>query len=78
MVDCNLLVDNTSEQERQIRQPGGDPVPADFGFHNLLVEAAHNPMLSRMVSSVGELLLDGRRRTARIPITYAKSIHYHD
>ncbi|MCX6028350.1 MAG: FCD domain-containing protein [Chloroflexi bacterium] len=71
------IMEAAEEQERQIRQPGGDPVPADFGFHNLLVEAAHNPVLSRMVSSVGELLLDGRRRTTRIPITYAKSIHYH-
>ena len=65
------------EQERQILTPGGDPVPADFGFHSLLIEAAHNPVLSRMVSSIGELLLDGRRRTTRIPSTYAKSIHYH-
>lgn len=71
------IMEAAEEQERQIRQPGGDPIPADLGFHNLLVEAAHNPVLSRMVSSIGELLLDGRRHTTRIPSTYEKSIHYH-
>lgn len=71
------IMEAAKEQERQILTPGGDPIPADFGFHTLLVEAAHNPVLSRMVGSISEMLLDGRRHTTRIPSTYAKSIHYH-
>ena len=39
--------------------------------------AAHNPVLTRMVQSIDELLVDGRRRTAHMPSTYGKSLHYH-
>jgi len=71
------IMEAAQEQERQIRLPGGDPFPADIRFHNLLVKASHNPAFERMVGSLSNLLLDGRRRTARIPITYAKSIYFH-
>jgi len=64
------------EQERQVRR-GGDSIPSDFGFHRLLVDAAHNPVLSRMVLSIDELLLDSRRRTAHVSSTFEKAVHYH-
>jgi GntR family transcriptional repressor for pyruvate dehydrogenase complex len=71
------IMEAAEEQERQIQRPGGDPFPADIRFHNLLVKASHNPAFERMVGSLSDLLLDGRRRTAHIPITYAKSIYFH-
>jgi len=71
------IMEAARDQERLIRQSDADPFPADMALHRLIAEAAQNPVLLRMVRSVDELLLDGRRRTGRIMSTYEKSIHYH-
>jgi DNA-binding FadR family transcriptional regulator len=66
-----------AEHEHQIKRSGGGFIAADLRFHQLLLVAAHNPVLARMVQSIDELLVDGRRRTAHMPNTYGKSLHYH-
>ena len=65
------------EHEAQIKRSGGGFIASDLRFHQLLLAAAHNPVLTRMVQSIDELLVDGRRRTAHMPSTYGKSLHYH-
>lgn len=70
------ILKSAQEQERQVRR-GGDSIPAEYGFHRLLVDAAHSPVLARMVQSIDDLLLDSRRRTAHISITFQKAVHYH-
>ena len=49
----------------------------DIRFHELLLTAAHNPVVGRMVSAVNELLIDSRRRTMRIPGAADKATSYH-
>jgi GntR family transcriptional repressor for pyruvate dehydrogenase complex len=64
------------EQERQVRR-SGDAIQSEFGFHRLLVDAAHNPVLFKMMHSIDDLLLDSRRRTLRIIVNQDHSVHYH-
>jgi GntR family transcriptional repressor for pyruvate dehydrogenase complex len=64
------------EQERQVNR-SGDAILSEFGFHRLLVDAAHNPVLFKMMSSVDDLLLDSRRRTLKIIVNQVNSVHYH-
>lgn len=56
---------------------GDDFVQADLRFHRLLLAAAHNPVLARMVDAIDDLLVDGRRRTSHMPSTYDRSLHFH-
>jgi GntR family transcriptional regulator, transcriptional repressor for pyruvate dehydrogenase complex len=71
------IIQAAAEQEQQIQRSGADAVPAEMALHRLLVEAAHNPVLRRMLESVNDLLVESRRTTGLIPTTYAKSVHYH-
>jgi GntR family transcriptional repressor for pyruvate dehydrogenase complex len=64
------------EQEQQVRR-SGDAIQSEFSFHRLLLDAAHNPVLTRMMRSVDNLLLDSRRRTLRIIGDQGHSVHYH-
>ncbi len=64
------------EQEQQVRR-SGDAIQSEFGFHRLLLDAAQNPVLNRMMRSVDNLLLDSRRRTLRIIGDQGHSVHYH-
>jgi GntR family transcriptional repressor for pyruvate dehydrogenase complex len=40
---------------------------ADLALHDVIVAAAHNPMLGRLMASVGKLGRASRRRTSEIP-----------
>jgi GntR family transcriptional regulator, transcriptional repressor for pyruvate dehydrogenase complex len=70
------ILNAAREQERQVRR-GGDSIPAEYGFHRLLADATHNPVLKRMVQSIDDLLLDNRRRTAKVIGTFEKAVHFH-
>jgi GntR family transcriptional regulator, transcriptional repressor for pyruvate dehydrogenase complex len=70
------LMKAAAEQERQVRR-SGDAIQSEFGFHRLLVDAAHNPVLFKMMHSIDDLLLDSRRRTLRIIVNQEHSVHYH-
>jgi GntR family transcriptional regulator, transcriptional repressor for pyruvate dehydrogenase complex len=65
------------EHEYQMKRSSEAFIASDLRFHRLLLAAAHNPVLARMVQSIDGLLVDGRRRTAHMPTTYDKSLHYH-
>jgi GntR family transcriptional regulator, transcriptional repressor for pyruvate dehydrogenase complex len=71
-----LLLKSATEQERQVHR-AGDAILPEFRFHRLLLDAANNPVLTQMMRSVDELLLDSRRRTLRLIVTQEHSIHYH-
>jgi GntR family transcriptional repressor for pyruvate dehydrogenase complex len=55
----------------------GDAILPEFRFHRLLLDAADNPVLTQMMRSVDDLLLDSRRRTLRIIVTQEHSVRYH-
>lgn len=64
------------EMEDLLRQ-GLDFVDPDVRFHELIFIAAHNPVLSRLLSALSDLFLDGRRFTNRIPGGPQKAVHFH-
>jgi GntR family transcriptional regulator, transcriptional repressor for pyruvate dehydrogenase complex len=71
-----MLLRAAAEQERQVQRVG-DAILPEFRFHRLLLDAADNPVLTQMLRSVDDLLLDSRRRTLRIIVTQEHSVHYH-
>jgi GntR family transcriptional repressor for pyruvate dehydrogenase complex len=71
-----MLTKAAAEQERQV-QRAGDAILPEFRFHRLLLDAANNPVLTQMMRSVDDLLLDSRRRTLRIIVSQDHSVRYH-
>lgn len=71
-----MLLRAATEQERQV-QRDGDAILPEFRFHRLLLDAADNAVLTHMMRSVDDLLLDSRRRTLRLIVTQTHSVHYH-
>lgn len=74
--EIDAIVSTAREQDRLERE-GRDFLAPDIRFHELLLTAAHNPVIGRMVSAVNELLLESRRRTMRIPGAAEKAARYH-
>jgi GntR family transcriptional repressor for pyruvate dehydrogenase complex len=74
--EIDAIVSTAREQDRLERE-GKDFLAPDIRFHELLLTAAHNPVIGRMVSAVNALLLDSRRRTMRIPGAAEKAARYH-
>lgn len=67
----------TARDQDRLEREGRDFLEPDIRFHELLLTAAHNPVLARMVSAVNELLLESRRQTLRIPGASVKAASYH-
>ncbi len=67
----------TAQEQSRLHAAGRDFLEPDIRFHELIVLAAHNPVIGRMVSAVNELLLESRRRTMRIPGAAEKAVNYH-
>jgi GntR family transcriptional repressor for pyruvate dehydrogenase complex len=67
----------TARDQDHLEREGRDFLEPDIRFHELLLTAAHNPVMGRMVSAVNELLLESRRRTLRIPGASVKAASYH-
>jgi GntR family transcriptional repressor for pyruvate dehydrogenase complex len=74
--EIEAIIATAREQDRLERE-GRDFLEPDIRFHELLLTAAHNPVMGRMVSAVNELLLESRRRTLRIPGASVKAASYH-
>jgi len=74
--EVEAIVSTARDQDRLERE-GRDFLEPDIRFHELLLTAAHNPVVGRMVSAVNELLLESRRRTLRIPGASVKASSYH-
>jgi GntR family transcriptional regulator, transcriptional repressor for pyruvate dehydrogenase complex len=76
VAEGEAILATAREQERLYRD-GRDFTEPDLRFHELLLTAAHNPVVGRMVSAVNELLIESRRRTMRIPGAADKAASYH-
>ena len=74
--EAEAIVD-TAREQGSLQRDGRDFLEPDIRFHELLLTAAHNPVVGRMVSAVNELLIDSRRRTMRIPGAADKATSYH-
>jgi len=74
--EIEAIVSTARDQDRLERE-GRDFLEPDIRFHELLLTAAHNPVVGRMVTAVNELLLESRRRTLRIPGASVKASSYH-
>ena len=58
----------------------GDPaafLKTDLELHNLITQAANNPILSRVMSSISKLGLASRSRTTSIPGVIPKTVEDH-
>ena len=55
-----------NELRRQSESPGGNPLPADLELHRLIVKAAKNAVLRRMMHAVDQFLVGSQRRVLRI------------
>lgn len=49
----------------------------DIEFHATLARAAHNPLLSALLGSMTQILLELRRTAARLPDTQSRAQRYH-
>lgn len=76
VAEADAILATARAQERLYRE-GRDFLEPDLRFHELLLTAAHNPVVGRMMSAVNEFLLESRRRTMRIPGAADKAISYH-
>ena len=76
VAEAEAILATAREQERLYRE-GRDFTEPDLRFHELLLNAAHNPVVGRMMAAVNEFLIDSRRRTMRIPGAADKAISYH-
>lgn len=64
------------QMEEEARQ-GLDFVEPDVQFHRCIAQAARNPILSRMMESVNDLLLESRKLTSLEPGMTARAVRYH-
>lgn len=64
------------QMEEEARQ-GLDFVDPDVQFHRCIAQAAHNPILSRMMESVNDLLLESRKLTSLEPGMTVRAVRYH-
>ena len=76
VAEAEAILATAREQERLYRE-GRDFTAPDLRFHELLLNAAHNPVVGRMMAAVNEFLIHSRRRTMRIPGAADKAISYH-
>lgn len=74
--EAHAILATARDQER-LQREGRDFVEPDIRFHELLLTAAHNPVVGRMVLAVNELLVESRRQTMLLPGAAEKSVAYH-
>lgn len=67
----------TARDQDRLERAGEDFLEPDIRVHELLLGAAHNQVIARMMAAVNELLLDSRQRTMRIPGAAEKASRYH-
>jgi len=75
--EAEAIMQTVIEMRRQSESPGGNPLPADMEFHRLVLKAAKNVVLGRMMQAVDQFLLDSRRRTLRIEGSEVKAASFH-
>jgi GntR family transcriptional repressor for pyruvate dehydrogenase complex len=60
--DLEKLASVLKEAVRRV-EDGGDALAEDLGFHDLLIEATHNPLLERLYSCIAPFLIEVRSRS---------------
>lgn len=75
-VEAQAILEAALEMEHLARQ-GQDFIEPDVRFHELILLAAHNPVVTKIFSALSDLLLDSRRLSSRISGATEKAIHYH-
>jgi len=70
------IVANARAMQRKMRS-GRDYLKEDLEFHRLVAAASHNEVMVKMVGAIGDLLLDSRRYTMRLPGMDEKAAAYH-
>jgi len=74
--EAQAILDAALEME-QLAQKGEDFIEPDVRFHELILLAAHNPIVTKIFTAITDLLLDSRRLSSRIPGATEKAIHFH-
>ncbi|WP_274650925.1 FadR/GntR family transcriptional regulator [Paenibacillus humicola] len=70
------IVSNARLMQRKVKN-GRDFLKEDMEFHRLVSLASHNDVMVKMIGVIGDLLLDSRRHTMRIPSVNEKAAAYH-
>lgn len=70
-------IERLARQMEQEAQHGLDFVEPDVQFHRRIAAAAHNPVLYRMIESVSDLFLEGRKLTSTEPGMTPRAVRYH-
>jgi len=74
--EAQAILNAALEMER-LAQQGEDFIEPDVHFHELILLAAHNPVVTKIFSALSDFLLDSRRLSSRIPGATEKAIHFH-
>jgi GntR family transcriptional regulator, transcriptional repressor for pyruvate dehydrogenase complex len=61
----------------QVNKQGTSYVEPDVRFHELVFQAAHNPVLGQFLTAIRERLVDSRRLTKDVPSAIEKAALYH-
>jgi GntR family transcriptional repressor for pyruvate dehydrogenase complex len=72
-----LGFDRILEHSEAARDDPEELLDSDVELHAAIVRATHNPLLIRIMSGVGALALEGRRRTMRLPGVADRSLADH-
>ncbi|MBK9715761.1 MAG: FadR family transcriptional regulator [Kouleothrix sp.] len=70
-------IERLARQMEEEAQQGLDFVEPDVQFHRRIAAAAHNSVLYRMIESVSDLFLEGRKLTSTEPGMTPRAVRYH-
>ncbi len=56
---------------------GDDYFPADLAFHEYIADACANPVMAKVMKGISDLLLESRRKLARIRGSAERASHFH-
>ncbi|MBW7454223.1 FadR/GntR family transcriptional regulator [Paenibacillus sepulcri] len=74
--DRDAILKSAQAMQRKVK--AGKPfLKEDIEFHDLIAKASRNEILINMIHMVGDVLLDSRRHTMRIPGMHEKASSYH-
>lgn len=74
--DRDAILKSAEAMQRKVK--AGMPfLKEDIEFHDLIAKASRNEILINMIHMVGDVLLDSRRHTMRIPGMHEKASSYH-
>jgi len=75
-VEAEAILRAAREEEAE-HSHAGRWIEMNLRFHDLIMLAAHNPVLSQMLKAVRELMHDSQPHAAEIPSVREKGRHFH-